>query len=55
MGQSPGDSRPLLHLAAPAQAYVALSRARSLEGLQVTGLCSKAVKTSKTVLKFYQG
>lgn len=34
---------------------MALSRARSLEGLQVTGLCSRVVKTSKTVLKFYKG
>ncbi|KAK3242045.1 hypothetical protein CYMTET_48238 [Cymbomonas tetramitiformis] len=35
------------------QAYVALSRARSMDGLRVTGLCQNVVKAHPLVLQFY--
>ena len=36
------------HLGVPVQAYVALSRARSMEGLQVLDFASGCVKVSPT-------
>lgn len=36
------------------QAYVALSRARTLQGLRVTDLASNSIKANKTVLEFYE-
>jgi ATP-dependent DNA helicase PIF1 len=36
-------------------AHVALSRARSLRGLQIVGWNPKLVKADKTVRKFYEG
>ena len=36
------------------QAYVALSRARSLEGLRVTSFDKRSVRANPTVLDFYR-